>query len=433
MTLRKALDRTLLLMRDHVSDAASDYPLLNALTNTKICIATDKRNIRSNSAQSAFITLTLLLARSGHQVYLEAPNIALAGNQPPLRDGNLLEGLMTVGKDLLPERQIKLGIPKRPDLVFLLGDTLWRGKSRPIVRLNANAWGGRISRFSGRQWADEDWPIGGMISATLAAAEAYKSSMRRLRAHARDFDFFDEQYAPTSAVGIDVAPSASVKVSDLGSVDFISGGAISNAILYVFLRLPNLRGQARIIEDETSVLSNMNRCMLFLRSKLNQSKAVDLCSYSTAQFPMIPELQRFNSKTARELAPLANAVIVGVDHIPSRWDVQKTWPPWLGIGATSHFSAMASFHTPAISCAGCAHPVDDELLGNIPTISFVSFWADIWTAALYLRFLGKDRGLNVDQQFYFTPLRPEVLYHAPLPRRADCPINCETIFAKRAG
>jgi hypothetical protein len=70
MTLRQALDRTLLLMRDEIVESAGDDTLLAALTGTRVALIADAANIASHSAQTAFVTAALLMARSGHQALM---------------------------------------------------------------------------------------------------------------------------------------------------------------------------------------------------------------------------------------------------------------------------------------------------------------------------------------------------------------------------
>jgi hypothetical protein len=79
MMLRAALDRSLLLMRDEVYESADDATLLRVLTGTRVALIAGGPNIASHAAQTAFITAAMLMARSGHQVYLVAPNIPIVG------------------------------------------------------------------------------------------------------------------------------------------------------------------------------------------------------------------------------------------------------------------------------------------------------------------------------------------------------------------
>jgi hypothetical protein len=125
---------------------------------------------------------------------------------------------------------------------------------------------------------------------------------------------------------------------------------------------------------------------------------------------------------------LGALVLVGVDDIPSRWLVQRARPKWLGIGATTHWSAMASFHVPGMGgCAECLHPLDDPSKVPIPTVAFVSFWAGLLTAAYFLRHrIGELGEAALDQQIYITPLRPENPVWAVMPPRAGC-ATCASI------
>src|SRR5260370_23897260 len=52
------------------------------------------------------------------------------------------------------------------------------------------------------------------------------------------------------------------RMLDLGAVDFISAGAISQAALYALLRLPYLRIAGRIFDDDMTSATNLNRNML---------------------------------------------------------------------------------------------------------------------------------------------------------------------------
>jgi len=426
--LRDALDRTLLLMRDEISQHVTDDVLLAALTETSVALVADEKNLTSHSAQSAYVTAAMLLARSGHRVYLTAPNVALLGNQPPLASGKILDQLDKAGQNLLPGVSFSVdNAPPAVDLAILFGDTPWTGQAIRAVRLNATSWQAQIMPVeSGKIWSAKNWPIGGMGAAALGAAEAFKIAMRRAGFAARDWSYFAELVAPTTGGYIDLAPRGMSEISSLDQIDFISGGAITNCALYALLRLPDLSGAARIIEHDIATVSNLNRGMLFLLTDLKEPKAEILSQYAQRNFPIVPVVSRYEPAAHHKIGPLSNTVLVGVDDIPTRWEVQRTWPNWLGIGATTHFSAMASFHTPDLPCAGCLHHVDDLERGQIPTVAFVSFWAGLWLATLYLRHLSGHKSLKLDQQIYFSPLRPETIWTSPVQRRSDCPVGCGT-------
>ena len=131
-----ALDRTFRLMRDELSDKVQDRDLLDSLTGTEIALAADAANLKSHACQTAFVTAALLLARSGHTVYLLAPDVPLLGKQPPLSKDSLLSALIDVGRDLIPGLEFRMGPPTHAiDAAVLFGGSEWRGKrSRRVPR-----------------------------------------------------------------------------------------------------------------------------------------------------------------------------------------------------------------------------------------------------------------------------------------------------------
>lgn len=113
-------------------------------------------------------------------------------------------------------------------------------------------------------------------------------------------------------------------------------------------------------------------------------------------------------------------MLVGVDDIPTRWNLQAERPRLLVIGATTHWSVMASFHREGLPCAGCAHPSDDANNAPIPTVAFVSFLAGLFAATYFVQDLTDDL-VPIEQMKYVTALRPETLWVSPLAFRNECP------------
>ncbi len=411
-------------MRDEISDQLSDGALLEALTETSVVLVADERNLTTHSAQTAYITAAIILARSGHRVTLAAPNVELLRSQPPLEPGRLVDQLVAIAPNILPGMSFTSQYAERYDVALLFGDAAWHGEAIHRTRLNATSWQARMTSTEvGEPWRAGDWPIGAMGAATLGAAEAFKSAMRRLAFAALDPAVFIQLFYPTTDVSVDLAPPNTAEISSVGNIDLISGGAINNSVLYALLRLPNVAGAGRIIEYDIIDLTNLNRCMLFLFSKLELAKADVLSCFAPKTFPILPVVSRFEPKVYARLGRLSDAVIVGVDDIKARWEVQRGWPKWLGIGATTHFNSMASFHADETPCAGCLHPKDDPTEAPIPTVAFVSFWAGLWLTSLYLRHLAAD-DYTQEQHLYYSGLRPENVWKGPIQRRSDCPVGC---------
>jgi hypothetical protein len=425
MPLRQALDRTLRLMRDELHDATPDDTLVAALTETEVVVVADTANLASHSAQTAYVTAALLMARSGHRVYLLAPDIPLMGAQPPLPAGPMITGLLAAGCDLLPGITFSDTMPTSVvDLVVTLGNSVTPVHGREMISLNAGDWDGAlVSPTKATRWRAGHWPLGGMGAAVMAATEAFKIAMRKLERHARNPGMMMEMFAPSTDVRFVLAPAGTPMTSALGEFDCVSGGAITQSVLYALTRLPGIRGHARVIEPDFADLTNLNRYMLLLHSHLGAQKAKDLEEMCAGTGLVVEPIPKRYERKVVEAIGLREVALVGVDDIPSRWLVQRTKPKWLGVGATTHWSAMASFHVPgAGGCAECLHPGDDPTDAPIPTVAFVSFWAGLLTAAYFLRHRsGVLSAAPLDQQIYITPLRSESPIWAIVPARKGCP------------
>jgi len=420
--LADSLNRTLLLIRDEVGFEIADCVLLDALTSTRVALVANAANIASHSAQTAFVTAAMLMARSGHQVSLQAPDVPMLAPQPPLQPGNMIEQLAKVGKDLLPGIEFNIGEPEgEVDLAIGFGDTPFNVSARRKIRLNAEPWAGVIMHENQpSSWGATFWPFGALAAGGLAAGEAFKIAMGRLLPYALSPTNTAARFALTEG-RFDLAPADSLFCRDLGNVDCVSGGAITNSVLYCLARVPAVTAQGRIIEPDTADLSNLNRNMLLLRSSCGMPKAQGLAQILGGGLRFQPLPRRYESDLVTSMAALAPTVVVGVDHIPTRWMVQAAKPEWLVIGATTHWSAMASFHSSGLGCARCLHNRDDPGDGLIPTTACVSFWAGLLAAAYLASHAAGQAISSREQQVYLTPFRPEGMFLSAVAVRKDCP------------
>jgi len=425
----EGLARTLLLIRDHVRLDASDVSIAQALLGTRVAVIGDRPNLRVEAAPHALVTTALLVARWGATVHVLVPDLPLIGVHAPLSGGYLEPSLLEVLGDLLPAVHGSAGLPTDGlDVAVLIGDTPWSGRAARVIRLQADAWSGSIVTGGGERWHDSDSPFGALAAAGLAAGEAFKGAIGSLHDKAINPRAFAELFNPSTAARVRLAPLGTPSpTGDLDRFDCVSGGAIIQAALYALSRIPNASGDVRLIEPEASDFTNLNRYSLLRRSHTNVSKAVDLATMSLAGLRIEPLTERYVAALRERLGSPAPAVLVGVDDIPSRWEVQKARPGWLGVGATTHYSAMASYHVEGLGCARCMHPRDEPGGGPIPTVSFVSHWAGLWLASLLARERIGARPLVGQQCVYFTSLRaesPAALWFGPVSARRDCPFEC---------
>jgi hypothetical protein len=423
--LAEGLSRTLLLMRDEFGPDIDDSVLLDALTSTRVALIADAANIASYAAQTAFVTTAMLMARSGHQVFLMAPDVEMTGPQPRLEPGTIIDQLTSVGKDMLPGIEFTVGKPEdEVDLAIGLGDSRLDVRARRRIRLNAERWVGYVAREDEpRRWQTILWPFGALAAAGLGAGEAFKAAMHKLLPYALSAENTSARFVFADEAKFELAPSDTPFCRDLGEIDFVSGGAITNSILYCLAHIPGATAKGRIIEHDAAHVSNLNRYMLLLRSKGNVSKAPDLVQILGEGLHFRPLPERYDAELHKRIVPLAPTVVVGVDHIPTRWAVQEAKPDWLLIGATGHWSAMVSFHSEGLACARCLHDRDDPGNGPIPTTACVSFWAGLLSAAYLARHVaGQTISINEQQQVYLSPFRPDTVFFSGVSLRNDCPI-----------
>ena len=99
----------------------------------------------------------------------------------------------------------------------------------------------------------------------------------RLSHRAKDRASFDALFAPTYSAQVRLAPDGTpAPTPELGSVDVISAGAIAQATLFALIRIPAVRGKVRVIEPDTSDLTNLNRNAFLRRRRATLPKARDL-------------------------------------------------------------------------------------------------------------------------------------------------------------
>jgi hypothetical protein len=208
----------------------------------------------------------------GMQVGLSFPNAAMLMPQPPLSGASVYEALIASNETLLTGSTVRHSLNFDPDLIFVLGDTKIESGHAPCWRLNGADWYGALAldgAESAHVWTAE-WPIGSMVSAALAAAEAFKFAMRRLPLR-----------GVTDRVFFELSPSCNWKFDPIsipeaglsfGEVDIISAGAISQAALYVLMRLPKVQMSGRIFDDDLTGPSNLNPNMLTLVADVDSKK-----------------------------------------------------------------------------------------------------------------------------------------------------------------
>lgn len=417
----EALKRTALLVRQDIYPELDDATIVAALTGTRVCLRADEANLATAGGQTALVTCALMCAQLGVELILDFPETPMLAPQPPLVGAELRAAITEATADVITPARLGDG----GDMTILLGDTQSRKGAPSALRLSGGDWRYTLQPATrpAQRWSG-DLPFGPAYAAVAASAEVFRYVLSHLGAATGRTPLPEHPLILGRPVDINLTPLASVR--HLGSVDIISAGALSTNALYLLLRIPSLQGLLRVIDDDLAALSNLNRYLLLHRQGLGQRKANWLASFTSDILTIEPLPLRLTDETIPSMLPLAEKVLVGVDHIPSRWLAQQHAPEWLGVAATSHFLVVVSEHSPESPCAACLHPRDDEGgTDDIPTVSFVSAFAGFTAGYRLLRRAagqGRHEGSEVDYPFNLSGSRPLV----PLPLAAEphCPRSC---------
>lgn len=421
----EALARTAQLIRMDVfaSNAKDDPIIIDGLRATSVRIVANRENLSCVAGQTALVTLYAQLAMLGVQMDLDVPDVELLAPQPPLRELNLTTALRDYSDDLLPGGTSKPA--ERAEMTFALGDTPCAEGNIRVSGTETRALVGHDAATPGTRWSGA-MPFGGIAAGAAGAAEAARAAVPRIADRLGVTPPPNRAWTllPQRCVDIDLNGLLGGE-SARGHIDVISGGAITNAVIFSVLRAPQVAGvDLRVIEPDFLDLSNLNRYAMARRAFVGQPKTAMLESYASPMVRIQGLRTRLEPATSASLRPWTDKVLVGVDDIPSRWRAQEeARSSWVGVGATSHDYVLVSEHIPGQACAGCTHTRADENEGPIPTIGFVSLWAGL---VLALKLLTSNRATN-SSGVHVWPLgldNPRGLHQFTQSPVTNCPLGC---------
>ena len=375
MNAATALARTIDLVRADVFPLASEDQIVNALTDVRVRVVGDERNLSSVAGQTAFVTTALVAAQSGATLVLDLPDVELL-NQPPLRGSRLAEALIELTRDLI--------VPAvrddatTCDVTIAIGSTAVAKASGGLVRLSPTATGVELAAGDaghGSTWIG-DHVFAALFGGVAAGAEAFRAAMRRLAAAGHEATMAHAARAMRPVRLLVPEPTA---CSQIGQLDVISGGAITHGSLFALLRVPGVAADVRVFDHDMFDWPEYQPVPAWetVVARGQQGGAAGSLFAAKPRIEAVPTCfdDELGAKTV-----LADTVAVGVDDIPSRWRVQRVAPGRVVVGATSHFEVVVSEHPPSAACARCLYPDGDDDNRAIPTVSFVSAFAGILQA-----------------------------------------------------
>ena len=100
MTSAEQLSRTILLFQ---TDLGISDPgiVFRALTSPRVTLIADLSVIQTLSGQVAISTAAMLMARSGHSVFIDTPDAPLIGHQPPMAGRTFHEAINNIADRMI--------------------------------------------------------------------------------------------------------------------------------------------------------------------------------------------------------------------------------------------------------------------------------------------------------------------------------------------
>jgi hypothetical protein len=418
----KALSRTALLVQRDIYPDMDATTIATGLATTPIRLTASKEALATNNGQTAIVTAAIITAQLGVQLVLDFPEVGLLSAQPPLSGEGLRESLLDLSADLIT-----------PAITGSDGEfaiAIGREVNGQGVSLGADDWAFKLAPLGSAGRVEGKLPFGAGLGGAAVGAEVFRHIMVRMGGEFGVEPLAEHPMHDALPSSYELPPFDYLPV-DAGWVDSISAGALATSALYLLLRMPGLAMRLRLIDGDIGAISNLNRYLLFRRSLLNVAKAKALETYATATLQIEGVPRRFDDESEVALMPLAPRVLVGVDHIPSRWHTQRVATGWIGVAATSHFEVVVSEHTPESPCTACLHAHDDEDDQEIPTISFVSAFSGFLLAYRLMREAHNLPSPSQTLAYPFNLAGERAIWDMPLLAREDCVVGCSASGALR--
>ena len=230
--------------------------------NTRIKLLADQESLETAGGQTALVASFISLAQMGLRITLDVPDVPIIGVQPPLDGPTIRSALISHAEQLIQ--------PCAQDLEYELVLAIGSGDPGELgYRLTSDGSTTAAQMGNGPECWQGDDPVSGAMAGVLAGAAALPVAVRQLE---RALDRRAPAHLRTLKQRIAVSlPRISPKTGEIGDVEVVSAGAITNATVFVLLR-SDLKGQLRIFDDDRFEVTNLNRYALLRRSDVGRPK-----------------------------------------------------------------------------------------------------------------------------------------------------------------
>lgn len=396
--------RSLLFAREAIrwpgGVAPAEKEILAGLTWYPVLLTADRAYLETTVGQAAVLFAANLLARMFPVLRIDVPaDIRLRVASPlGITARTLRDAVVATAAAVYPwVPEDASSPPVRGALVLGSAAGVDLPAGAVVVRADGDGWMVRAGTADDGRVPTSGNPLGALVSVAFAAMELFRSFLRTLvpgepvsgdpawwdLAPATEDVAFSLLDYSRGGTGHEYDPlPADI---DLGEVTFVSAGAMAHCTLYGLVSV-GARGVGSVAEPKDLDEPDLNRYLLATAADLGRDKA-PLFAERAPGFELKWEKVRYQESAARarflEGGQGAPLVLAGVDHPPSRIEIQRDDPEVLVNGATERADLCVSRHAaaePDAACLECITP-NEEVPGTIPTLGPVSALAGLLLAA----------------------------------------------------
>jgi hypothetical protein len=310
--MRLASDRTLRLLRALFGIDPED--VARRMAGATVALVADKPSPADEIALALCATLLLRLDAAAPVIVIDTPR-ARTRPLPGLADGPIVDALASAHAGFDSVERLSVGRAPGADLTITFGST------RPGLYVGSSGWAAFVGDAVDGPTGNE---IGAAYAGTLAAAEAFKTILRRA-------GIGTERAAPwrgaVSLWDFSLTPNpgpALPDVVDLTGHAFVGAGGVATACAWVLALVPRA-GDPRVVDFDSLDEPNLNRHLSGGFLDLRIPKAQLMCSMlESPTCRPVPRLSRWQDLAGPERSP--QVAVVSVDDDPTRRDLALDMP-----------------------------------------------------------------------------------------------------------
>lgn len=240
-----------------------------------------------------------------------------------------------------------------PAFSLVVGEDAASPRGEPVF-VGSGGWTALLSTRSARPVGASAIPTGAGVAVCLGTGRIFRRLFATAAVHENDVRL---NILETLAPGATFNGTA----VDFGTAVLVGAGAIGEVVLWSLYRSP-IEGRLHVVDHEPLDLSNLQRYVLAERNEVEQMKvAIARIRAEGSALEVIPHEQRWEEFMVGS-GTAWDRVLVALDTVEGRREVQGTLPKWLGNSWTQIGDLGVSTHTfGAGPCVWCLYLSDGEV------------------------------------------------------------------------